>query len=626
MRFRPIFLIPIVIVLIAIINVFLENEQSKLEDKHYENQVTNLDIAYHSTISSYERVAQVFFDRIVNRPDVIAAVSGAYEADEAGRDAKRDELWSVLEDDYSYLQTFNIRQLHFHLPDNVSFLRFHRPERYGDDLTDIRYTIMVTNRDLTPTTGFEEGRIFNGFRYVFPLFDDEQHIGSVETSVSFLAIQRDMNDLLPGGATFMLRGEVVDAKVFEDEQSNYVLTGLSDEYVYDRQVVDTFADEDITWDGIETLNAQLSDRVQSRMADGEVFATYVAGNGGDYMATFLPVENVQGQQVGYIVSYTEDTFIPSSRTNFFVSQLAVGIVGLALIAFLWYLDRSTSLINRQRDELAAQNTQLEASNNALAIAKDQAEAANRIKSQFLANMSHELRTPLNAILNFTQFVTSGMLGDVNDQQVEHLDKVTDNGKHLLGLINDVLDISKIEAGSLKLFIEDDVDLKREFNAVADVGRSMTLEKPVQIITNAPESVPPMVGDRRRIRQVMLNLVSNATKFTEEGSITLDLWQEGDELLFRVKDTGPGIAAEDHELVFETFRQTTHGLKKGEGTGLGLPISRRLAEAHGGSLTLESVPGQGATFTMRLPLAAATLKREWMAQQAGDEAPTIVVPV
>lgn len=241
-------------------------------------------------------------------------------------------------------------------------------------------------------------------------------------------------------------------------------------------------------------------------------------------------------------------------------------------------------------------------------ARAEAEEANRVKSQFLAAMSHELRTPLNAVINFTQFVSSGMLGPVNDEQVNILVKVVDSGKHLLNLINDVLDISKIESGALKLFVETDVDICKEAQFAADTARSLLdgRASSVALVVDIPEELPPLIGDRRRVRQIMLNLVSNACKFTDEGSITLRLWQESQNIVFAVHDTGPGIAPEDHALVFETFKQTEAGLRQGQGTGLGLPISCKLAEAHGGRLWFESTPGRGSRFFVSFPLRAEKL--------------------
>jgi signal transduction histidine kinase len=216
-------------------------------------------------------------------------------------------------------------------------------------------------------------------------------------------------------------------------------------------------------------------------------------------------------------------------------------------------------------------------------------------------MSHELRTPLNAVLNFTKFVSSGMLGPVNEKQVDALTKTIDSGRHLLSLINDVLDITKIESKMLNLFIEPEVNVREELDTVMATAESLLAGKPVRLIRDVSPDLPSIVGDKRRIRQILLNLVSNACKFTEDGSVTISAHVQDNMLQMFVTDSGPGIAPDDHDLIFESFRQTRAGLSQGGGTGLGLAIARRLAEAHGGRLWLESVPGSGATFYVTLPV-------------------------
>jgi signal transduction histidine kinase len=237
----------------------------------------------------------------------------------------------------------------------------------------------------------------------------------------------------------------------------------------------------------------------------------------------------------------------------------------------------------------------------LEIARQEAETANRVKSQFLANMSHELRTPLNGILNFTSFVAEGYMGPVNDEQVEALNSVISSGKHLLNLINDVLDIAKIEVGRMDLFIER-VDLGAEFKTILSIGWGLVQDKPVQLTSDVQEDLPAITGDSRRLHQVFLNLLSNAVKFTPEGHIRLSAHRKGDEILISVSDTGVGIAPEDQELVFESFRQAEHGLRlSSAGTGLGLSISKHIIEAHGGRLWLESELGKGSIFHVALPI-------------------------
>lgn len=241
-------------------------------------------------------------------------------------------------------------------------------------------------------------------------------------------------------------------------------------------------------------------------------------------------------------------------------------------------------------------------------AKEEAESANAAKTAFLATMSHELRTPLNAILNYTDFIAMGMLGNITPEQEDALRHISNGSKHLLALINDLLDMSKIESGMMNLFVEDDIDLREEIDIVLATVRTSAQDKGIALVVHLPDPTPLMVGDRRRIRQILLNLMTNAVKFTEQGSVTLNVREDCEDMLFEVVDTGPGIHPAQFDMIFEPFRQTAQGLRMHNSTGLGLPISKRLAEAHGGTLWVSSQVGKGSTFSVRLPLRSPELLR------------------
>ncbi len=237
----------------------------------------------------------------------------------------------------------------------------------------------------------------------------------------------------------------------------------------------------------------------------------------------------------------------------------------------------------------------------------QLEIASQHKSQFLANMSHELRTPLNAILGYTEMMVDGLYGDLPEKAQTTLERVQSNGKHLLGLINDVLDLSKIEAGQLTLAVEE-YSVPDMVATVMSATESLAKTKGIALVSALPPALPRGQGDARRLTQVLLNLVGNAIKFTDQGKVEIRARQQGDRFKISVIDTGPGIAKADQAKIFEEFQQVdnTSTRKKG-GTGLGLSISRKIVELHGGYLAVESEPGKGSNFKITIPINAAPVK-------------------
>jgi len=233
----------------------------------------------------------------------------------------------------------------------------------------------------------------------------------------------------------------------------------------------------------------------------------------------------------------------------------------------------------------------------------QLELASRHKSQFLANMSHELRTPLNAVLGYSEMMLDGLYGDLPEKAKGVLERVQSNGRHLLGLINDVLDLSKIEAGQLTLAIED-YSMAALVKQALSTTESLARTKGLALTAQIQDGLPLGRGDERRLTQVLLNLIGNAVKFTDKGEVAITAEAADGRFTVAVRDTGPGIAEADQARIFEEFQQVdnTNTRKKG-GTGLGLAIAKKIMEMHGGKLTVQSAPGQGSTFRMILPVRA-----------------------
>jgi signal transduction histidine kinase len=258
---------------------------------------------------------------------------------------------------------------------------------------------------------------------------------------------------------------------------------------------------------------------------------------------------------------------------------------------------------RSLEQKVANRTEaLEKSRAELAVARDEAITANRHKSAFLANMSHELRTPLNAVIGFSEVLLEKVFGDLNAKQAEYLEDIHSSGKHLLSLINDILDLSKIEAGRLELSIST-VELAATFENAMVLMRERANRGGVKLISEVDPEIGTTRADERKLKQILINLLSNAVKFTKQGGcVTLRATRIDDEVEISVIDTGIGISPENHDLVFDEFRQASDDYARAqEGTGLGLALTQRLVALHGGRIWLESALGEGSTFTLRLPV-------------------------
>jgi signal transduction histidine kinase/CheY-like chemotaxis protein len=276
-------------------------------------------------------------------------------------------------------------------------------------------------------------------------------------------------------------------------------------------------------------------------------------------------------------------------------------------------------VKERTAELEQANREVEAFSFSILRAKEELERASKFKDQFLSTMSHELRTPLNAVLGFSELLTEERYGSLNDRQQRYVKHIHTGGKHLLTLINDILDLSKIEAGRLQLTFEN-VPVPACFAEVVDTMRPLADKKSQTLLQQAPPGLS-VRADPTRLKQVLMNLIGNAIKFTPEGGeIRLSATQVDEAARLEVRDSGPGIPVEEQQRIFEAFYRLVETDKKTEGTGLGLAITRRLVELHGGSLGLESQLGSGSCFFFALPSGEVVRTQEVPASRREIQSP------
>jgi signal transduction histidine kinase len=358
--------------------------------------------------------------------------------------------------------------------------------------------------------------------------------------------------------------------------------------------------EDPLYRKIEALVRQVVALEQQRMANLREGVDAANRRSLFVMAGFAALAIVLALLFGFVISWS--FILPVQEAHGFLGQVAAGNFGVTVEVpnrdEFGALAENMNRMSRELQRLDAQQRRAAAELRSL---NERLADASQAKSEFLASMSHELRTPLNAILGFTELILDDLYGEVPAALREPIGDVQTNARHLLRLINDVLDLSKIEAGRMEL-APADYAVGDVLETVRASLRSLASEKGLEFVVSAPPDLPLAYGDGKRVTQCLLNLAGNAIKFTPQGRVAITAELDGDTLRYRVSDTGIGIAADQLENIFAEFRQVDATIaKEYGGTGLGLSITKKFVELHGGRIWVESQPGKGSTFSFEVPL-------------------------
>ena len=596
-------------------NLFLDKKNNYI---HYKTD--SLKISYDLIIDSYLRTSKILFNEVVNKKEVLDILETANSRDVKTVNNARENLLKKLSPVYQRLKKRGIRQFHFHLPNNRSFLRFHKPSTFGDDLTDIRYSIKVVNSELKTLIGFEEGPYKNDFRYVFPIITvDKKHLGSVEISMEFSAVENQLKRLFKKEYEFLISKSIINEKLFKSENFNYETSCISELFMYEKNIKGL---------GTSGHNCQINDELKREISDKllnyKPFGIFIKDSTECKFVTFIPLKNIEKKNIGYIISYELDDTINKIELEFLITLIVAYILVSIIVISLLLLERKNKkyAIEKENAELAKKNAEVAQEDAELAkenaevaqedaeLAKENAEQAekkadnaNKVKSEFLANMSHELRTPLNGITLPCQILKKMGL---TEEQNSFVDKISISTNRLLNIVNKVLDLSKIEKGELVLE-ETEFCLSKIINNISLMYVDQMKQKNLsfELINKVPEKTM-FKADANQLQQVIINLINNAIKFTRKGSITLTIdykeIENIDCLYCSVKDTGIGIKEENLNKLFKNFSQADSSItKEFGGTGLGLAISKKIINTMSGNISFESEFGVGTTFSFHFPI-------------------------
>ncbi|MEA3227875.1 MAG: ATP-binding protein [Campylobacterota bacterium] len=574
-RFKIIMLLGMFfVVLNSIVYIVSKTNEEQRIQLVLDEKLKTLETHYQILLQTQKITARTVYQSTKEFSRVIEILSQARTATKKEQSLLRDELKKILIKKYDRAKQKGVLQYQFVFPDNRVFLRMHKPEKFGDDLTDIRADFRYTNRTKEASRGFVRGRVTHGFRNVFPLFDkDDKHIGAMEISFASDHFQRYLNNVSHIHTHFLVKKDIFNVKLWS--RDDVILKYRQSDENFDYLVS---ADNTCRDKGVK-LFQDIKKEIELKILQEDKFSIYKNYFDDIEVISFLPIKNIEKRTVAWLVSYEKSPFIEMTLNTGSIVTITSFFVSIILIYFL-----IKQISFRER----------------LKIEKMKAEQKTKAKSEFLANMSHEIRTPLNAILGFVDLLKKESVGR---KSMDYIDIIHSSSNTLLKIIEDILDFSKIESG--KLDIEKiDFNTKAEFGVITDLFSARCLEKNISLSLDLDASLPLAINtDPLRIKQIISNLLSNAIKFTDEGQkIEVVISYKDRFLSVSVKDEGKGIAEDKLSYIFESFSQEdTSTTREYGGTGLGLTISSELVKLLGGELKVESTIGEGSRFYFSIPV-------------------------
>ncbi len=519
---------------------------------YLDTKAKELQVKISSTINSFNLVSYSIFTEIVNNDKILSLYQKASSKDSTVQQNVRDSLLLLLERTYQNLRKIDIKQLHFHLPDNTSFLRFHRPEKFGDNLTNVRYTVKKTNETKKETIGFEEGRIFNGFRYVFPLLYNGDHLGSVETSFSFEGIGKNLNQLGIKYSCMMIKKDIVESKVFDDELSNYIACPISEDFLLENKY-NHIGEESL--EVISLINEKIKDEIGTLVNANKDFSKYAKIGEDTYIVSFVNIKNVENIPVAYIISYSRD----ETLSQLIYNNNAFLIVSMIVAAILLFFIGMFIASKIKTDEL---NKKLIQTSNHLIETNNKLEVSIKEKDKFFSIIAHDLRSPFSGFLGLSEILVNESVATENDEIIEISSLLKQSATKVYDLLENLLEWSRMQRDIVP-FTPDTIILSELISYNIALLEPKIDSKSINVTNLVPENTF-IESDNNMCNGIVRNILSNAVKFTPNGgNIEISSSIQGKFVALSIKDSGIGMSEELIGKLFSVSESTSRLGTNGE---------------------------------------------------------------
>lgn len=564
---------------LILILIYLNIDKNDRIDKHVKVLEKNFEVQYSVLYDNFKKISQNTFYGIINKPQIFNSVKYAYNKSDEEKSFYRKKLYSDFLSDYNRLLNFDFKQIHFHFPDNTSFLRMHEPEKFGDELSSSRYSIKKVNETLKPLEGFEIGKIIHGYRFVYPLFDEKLfHIGSVEVSVASYVFEKMFEKNYNVDVHFLISKTICKEKMFPSDYKELMQSSESSDYLYTekgRNEIVHYVDNDFFKDEKEFI--------QENMKEKKSFSLIKSYKDNDLLIYFKSISNVQKEDgVAYLVIYYDSKYIKQINHNYWIMNI---IVFLILVIFMFYLYFLNKRDEKQKEiqEIMSQQTKLAAI------------------GEMIGNIAHQWRQPLSVISTSASGIKMQKEFGVLDDETfrKSMDNIVEQTQYLSKTIEDFRNFFKDEKNK-KPFILSDV-----INDSIAVFNEELVKNRIKIVRNLNDEIS-LVSYPEELKQVLVILLKNALDVMKnDGVILVSTSESKSEYIIKIKDSAGGIEKELIKKVFEPYITTKH---KNVGVGMGLYMCYELVtKTLEGSINVKNSgfvykfkTYEGAMFKITLP--------------------------